>query len=125
MPVNILLIDDEPDFTSVLSKRLSKKGYSVSRADSGKEAIGMLNAGSPVDIAVLDVKMPGLNGLETLFHIKKLIPKVEVVMLSAYGTPQCLIECSRWGARYFLNKPVQFNELIEKIEATASGLNIE
>ncbi|WP_432735491.1 response regulator [Maridesulfovibrio sp. FT414] len=120
MPISVLLIDDEQDFSSVLSKRLTKAGYNVSTAGSGSEALTMLKSGISFDVTVLDVKMPGKNGLETLFSIKKINSQTEVIMLSAYGTPQCTIECLRWGARYFLNKPVNFDELEEKIRESAT-----
>ncbi|WP_320171736.1 response regulator [Maridesulfovibrio sp.] len=121
MSINVLLVDDEPGLTEALSKRLSKRGYTVHEADSGKGALDLLDRGTGVDVVVLDVRMAGVNGLETLHRIKSAYSGVEVVMLSAYATPQCAVECRRWGARDFLRKPVHLEELVAAIDAAASS----
>ncbi len=119
MSVNVLLADDEKGFVEALARRLTKRGYTVQQVNSGRAAVDILADDSSVDVVVLDVRMPEPNGLDTLHLIKTKYPAVEVVMLSAYGTPLCTMESIRWGAFKFLNKPVELNELITTIDEAA------
>jgi DNA-binding NtrC family response regulator len=121
MAVNVLLTDDEEGFVDAVARRLGKRGYAIQRAHSGRAALETLDNGAEVDVVVLDVRMGGIDGLETLHLIKTAHPDVEVVMLSAYGTPLCVLESRRWGARKFLNKPVDLDELVEAIDEAAEA----
>jgi DNA-binding NtrC family response regulator len=121
MAVNVLLTDDEEGFVDAVARRLGKRGYAIQRAHSGRAALETLDKGADVDVVVLDVRMGGIDGLETLHLIKSAHPGVEVIMLSAYGTPLCIIESRRWGARAFLNKPVNLDELVAAIDDAAAA----
>lgn len=120
MAVNILLTDDEEGFVDAVARRLEKRGYTVHQAHSGRAALEALDQ-DVMDVVVLDVRMGGIDGLETLHLIKTSHPDVEVIMLSAYGTPLCVTECRRWGARAFLNKPVELDALVRAIDEAAEA----
>lgn len=121
MSVNVLLADDEIGFVDALARRLTKRNYSVQHVNSGKAAVDVLAADSSIEVVVLDVRMPEPNGLDTLHLIKKKYPAVEVIMLSAHGTPLCTMESIRWGAYKFLIKPVELGELIKTIDEAAEA----
>ncbi len=114
----VLLVDDEVGFVQTLSKRLRKRGLEVSQAFGGQEALDTL--GGPdscaIDVVVLDVKMPGMDGLETLQRIKKKLPLVEVIMLTGHATVESAIEGMRVGAFDYLMKPAEMDLIMEKIE---------
>ncbi len=110
----LLLVDDEERFRTTLAKRLKEKGFNVADVGSGMEAIDYVQA-NPVDIIVLDIKMPGLDGIETLAEIKKSDSGVEVVLLTGHGTVDTAIEGMRSGAYDYLMKPCEIDNLIVKI----------
>ena len=91
---SVLIVDDEVAFVDSLSRRLDKRGVKVSAAYSGQEAVDHLTSGGATntDVVILDVKMPGMDGLETLMVIKKRHPLVEVIMLTGHGTVESAIE---------------------------------
>lgn len=111
----VLLVDDEEDFISTLSQRLKVRGLTVSGATSGEEALKLVEE-EPFDIIVLDLAMPGMDGLETLKTIKENHPDAEIIMLSGHGTVKTSIEAMKLGADDFLEKPVDFKELLSKID---------
>lgn len=111
---NIMLVDDEKDFVEVLSLRLKEDGENVIVAYSGNECLKTLEK-KQVDVIILDVKMPGLDGIDTLKEIKNKYPLVEVIMLTGHGTIQAAIEGMKLGAFDFLLKPADFESLKEKI----------
>ncbi|MCU0560771.1 MAG: response regulator [Desulfobacterales bacterium] len=113
-PSQILLVDDEADFVEMLSLRLKEIGESVLSAFSGGECLKIL-AKTDIDVVILDVKMPGMNGVETLAEIKKAHPLVEVIMLTGHGTIETALEGMKLGAYDLLIKPADFHELIEKL----------
>lgn len=122
LPVNILLVDDERDFVEVLSLRLIDAGHRVQTAYSGQEALSVLaeteGDGLPVtDVIILDIKMPGMDGVETLKQIKAKYPVVEVILLTGHGAVDTAIKGLRSGAFDYLLKPADFDELIAKLEA--------
>ncbi len=80
----ILLVDDEREFVAILTQRLTKRNYSVTFAHSGKDALAQLEENKNIEVAILDVKMPGLDGIETLKLIRKKWPLVEVIMLTDF-----------------------------------------
>lgn len=114
MDTKVLLVDDEKDFVDVLAERLESRDFSVKCAASGDEAIAAVKQAA-FDVIILDVQMPGKDGLETLNEIKKLNPLLEVIMLTGHGTIQTAIEGMKLGAYDFLLKPTDMAELVGKI----------
>lgn len=118
-PVHLLLVDDEQAFAETLSRRLLSRGYRAAYVLSGEEALRFLDENKSIDVVLLDVKMPGLDGLETLRRIKAKHPLVETIMLTAHATVATAVEAMRVGARDYLMKPCDFVELAAKVEAAA------
>lgn len=116
----ILLVDDEVPFVETMTKRLTKRELKVISAHSGNEALECLGKNRNVDVVVLDVKMPGMDGIETLKELKKEFPLTEVIMLTAHATIETAIDGMKMGAFDYLMKPCNLDQLIEKVEeATA------
>ncbi len=115
----ILLVDDEIPFVETLTKRLSKRGIDILSAFSGQDALQLLAAGNDVDIVILDVKMPGMGGLETLAEIKRQYPAIEVILLTGHSTVDTAVKGMRLGAFDYLTKPCELEALMEKIEDAA------
>ena len=113
--IKVLLVDDEPDFMEPLTNRLALRKLSVFNAGSGTEALQLLE-GQPVDVVVLDVKMPGMSGLEVIRELKKRHPLVEVIMLTGHANLEASIEGMESGAFDYLLKPAQIDELLYKIQ---------
>lgn len=113
--VNIILIDDEIEFVSTLAERLELRGYATQTAQDGETGIDMIGKQS-FDVAVLDLMMPGLNGLETLRQIKRIQKTLPVILLTGHGSTKDGMEGMRIGAFDFLIKPLDINELLEKIK---------
>jgi len=111
----VLLVDDERDFLEVLTRRLGKRDVNVAGVTSGEEALQYLQA-KPIDVAVLDVKMPGMDGLTALREIKKLNPLIEVIMLTGHASLEVALEGMRSGAFDYLMKPAEIDELLYKIQ---------
>ncbi|MEW6076612.1 MAG: response regulator [Thermodesulfobacteriota bacterium] len=111
----VLLVDDEEAFVTSNAKLLSKRGYDVRTALEGTTAIRLL-AEQDADVVVLDVKMPGMDGITVLKEIKKRFPLVEVIMLSGQATFEAAVEGINLGAGDYLMKPCQISELVRKIE---------
>lgn len=113
--ISVLIVDDEIEFLETLVKRLRKRNLTVSGVTSGERALEALKT-SPVDVVVLDVKMPGLSGLDTLREIKKWDTLIEVVMLTGHASVEAAIEGMALGAFDYLMKPTQIEELMYKIQ---------
>ncbi|WP_419663562.1 two component system response regulator [Desulfosarcina variabilis str. Montpellier] len=111
--LKMMLVDDEERFLSTTRKLLEKKGFEVQTASSGGEALEMLRT-SPVHVVVLDVKMPGMDGVATLREIKRQFPMVEVIMLTGHATVESAIDGLKSGAVDYLMKPADIEEIIEK-----------
>ena len=121
MPIaNVLLVDDEVPFVETMTKRLNKRDLQVSTAFSGAEALEKLGKDSHVEVVILDVKMPGMDGIETLREIKRRHPLVEVVMLTGHATVETAIEGMKLGAFDYLMKPCDMDVLISKVGGAAS-----
>ncbi|WP_027180245.1 response regulator [Maridesulfovibrio bastinii] len=112
---NVLLVDDEIHFVEAIARRLSKRGLKIHEAHSGVEALEVLREVPEMDVVVLDVKMPGLDGLETLKAIKSEYPVLEVVMLTGHATVESAIDGMKLGAFDYLMKPCEIEILMEKI----------
>ncbi|MBM3300251.1 MAG: response regulator [Deltaproteobacteria bacterium] len=121
MPLaKVMLVDDEQPFVEAMSRRLAKRDLKVCTAFGGTEALEKLRQEPDVDVVILDVKMPGMDGVETLREIKKGFPLVEVIMLTGHATVESAIEGMKLGAYDYLMKPCDMDQLMTKIaEATA------
>ena len=112
---NVLLVDDEAEFVETLVKRLRKRKVNTAAVGSGEEALEILKE-MPIDVVVLDVKMPGMDGIETLRQIKKISPLVEVIMLTGHANMEVAIEGMELGAFDYLMKPMDIDELLYKLQ---------
>jgi DNA-binding response OmpR family regulator len=112
----VLLVDDEKEFVSTLAERLRLRGIQADDTGSGEEALRLIDDATP-QVVVLDVMMPGMGGLEVLRRVKSRYPEIEVILLTGIGSTKEGIEGMRLGAFDFLMKPLQIEELIEKIRA--------
>ena len=110
----ILLVDDEVAFANNLLKLLSKRGYDAVVVYNGADAVNMVGE-KEFDVIILDMKMPGMDGIATLKEIKKKAPFVEVVILTGHGSVESGIEGMQLGAFDFLMKPVSIDDLQEKV----------
>lgn len=109
--INLLIVDDEEQFLKSMTKRLDVRGFNVIAVDRGEKAIEAAKAGE-VDIALVDLKMPGMNGEETLKALKREHEWMEVVILTGHGSIDSAVECTRIGAHSYLQKPCDFDELL-------------
>jgi DNA-binding NtrC family response regulator len=113
--LNVLFVDDEEDFLETLLKRMKKRDVKVKGVESGEKALELLDR-EPVDVIVLDVRMPGMDGIQALREIKKRYPLVEVIMLTGHASLEVAIEGMELGAFDYLMKPVDIDELLYKIQ---------
>ena len=116
----ILLVDDEVAFVETIKKRLVKRDLRVISANSGPDALESLKQNSALDVVILDVKMPGMDGIETLKEIKKEYPIIEVIMLTAHATVETAIEGMKRGAFDYLMKPCEIDQLVSKVSEAAA-----
>ncbi|NLX19847.1 MAG: response regulator [Desulfobulbus sp.] len=114
MEARVLLVDDEKEFLETLSNRLELRGLKVSAVTSGEQAIIEAKE-QEYDAIVVDLAMPGIDGLETLRRIKADNPNAEIIMLTGHGSIKSGVEAMKLGATDFLQKPVELSELLEKI----------
>jgi len=112
---NVLLVDDEPDFLYPLVRRLARRNLVVESAGSGPAAMEIIGE-KPVDVVVLDVKMPGMSGLDILKAIKTTHGDIEVILLSGHASIDTAMEGISCGAFDYLMKPVDFDELFFKLQ---------
>jgi DNA-binding NtrC family response regulator len=113
--VKIMLVDDEERFLSTTQKLLSKKGYDAVTASSGRLALDQLDQ-KQVHVVILDVKMPGMDGIETLKAIKHRHPMVEVIMLTGHATVESAVQGLKSGASDYLMKPADIDDLVSRAE---------
>jgi DNA-binding NtrC family response regulator len=116
MKTVVMLVDDEVPFVETMTKRLTKRDLTVISAHSGPEALTKLDKEDHVDVVVLDVKMPGMDGIETLKEIKKAHPLTEVIMLTGHATIETGIEGMKLGAFDYLMKPCDIDMLLQKVQ---------
>lgn len=117
---NVLLVDDEVEFVETFSERLEMRGLETSKAFSGKEALNVLKKNKNVEVVILDVNMPEMDGVQTLAAIKKKFPLVEVIMLSGQATVESAIEGMKRGAFDYLMKPCEMDQIIAKVSEAAA-----
>ncbi len=109
-PIRLLLVDDEVEFTSIMVKRLGRRNIWATTANSGVQAIELLNQ-NKYEVAVLDLKMEGMDGLETLKLFKSKAPDMPVIMLTGHGSHQAAEEGFAHGAFDYLSKPYDIDDL--------------
>jgi DNA-binding NtrC family response regulator len=119
-PVRLLLVDDEIGYLEVLSKRLTRRGYRVTTASSGTEAIRALRQWE-FDLAVVDLKMEDMDGIEVLKVFKRMDPSLRVIMLTGHGSERAARDGITQGAFDYLIKPVGLERLIETITAALAS----
>lgn len=115
MSIRVLLVDDEKDFANYTAKRLSARGMQVQTAYSGRSAMRWV-AAQPVDVVVLDLFMPGMDGFEVFREIKRVRPDVQVIMLSGHVDREAVEEGEALGAVDYIRKPCEFSTLLEAIK---------
>jgi DNA-binding NtrC family response regulator len=114
MSEKVLLVDDEEEFTETLAERMRTRGMDVSTTNSGANALQMVDDEN-FDVVVLDLKMPGIDGLEALKRIKRRRPDIQVVLLTGHATVEKGVEAMKQGALEFLEKPVDLASLTDAI----------
>jgi DNA-binding NtrC family response regulator len=123
--ISVLLVDDEVGFVEVLFKRLARRGMAVTVASSGAEGIQALRR-QDFDVAVLDLKMEDMDGIEVLKIFKKMAPAMPVIMLTGHGSESSARQGIQFGAFDYLTKPYELDDLIRKIkEAIRQGGNCD
>jgi DNA-binding NtrC family response regulator len=114
--VGVLVVDDEPLIRWSLAEMLSEQGYAVFEASDGKGALAILrNPPNPVEVIMLDYRLPDLSGLQLLAAIRGVSPHSRVVMMTAYGTPDIAADALRLGAVCFVNKPIEMGDVAELV----------
>jgi DNA-binding NtrC family response regulator len=116
----LLLVDDEQAFLSVMQKRLSRRGIDVTAVNSGEEALTKIAETRDFDMVILDVQMPGLDGIQVLKEIMKVSPQIQVIVLTAHPSFEAAIEATNLGAFAYLIKPCDFEELVTKVLQAAA-----
>ncbi|MBU1277387.1 MAG: response regulator [Proteobacteria bacterium] len=118
--LRVLLVDDEHGYLEVLQKRMSKRNLEVTPVSSGTEAIQQARRQS-FDVAVVDLKMEDMDGIEVLKVLKMMDPKLAVIILTGHGSEQAAREGMALGAFDYLTKPCELNDLLERIYASQEG----
>lgn len=115
MGKRILVVDDQAGIRRLLYEAFSEQGYEVDLAASGVEALEKVGC-TPPDVMLLDMKMPGMNGIETLQEIKKMNDSILVVMMTAYGELEIVAEAVKLGIKEYVTKPFDINELRDMVK---------
>lgn len=113
--ISLLLVDDEDDFRTTLANRLKRRNIDVTDAGSGEKALEIIK-NSSFDVAIIDIKMPGIDGIETLKRVKKIDPLLEVILLTGHASIEAGIEGIKSGAYDYVIKPCTVNDLMAKVE---------
>jgi len=113
--INILIVDDEEQFLNPIKRRLEVREFNVIAVNCGEKAIGAAR-NNPFDIALVDLKMPGIDGEETLKALKKEHKWMEIVILTGHGSIESAIKCTKSGAYGYLQKPCELDELLEVLK---------
>jgi len=118
LKIHLLLVDDEPEFKEVMLKHLSRMGIRLSVAEGCVEALERLEA-HPIDVVIMDMNMPGVDGIQCLRKVKQRWPLTEVIILTGHASVKSGIEGMQSGAFDYCLKPIDVRELIEKVELAA------
>ena len=111
----ILVIDDEPMMADSLKQNLEEEGYNVDTAATGAEAIELFDMGAH-HLAICDLQLPDIDGLEVMRHMKDVRPETEVIVVTGYGTVAKAVEATKAGAFYFVEKPFELSRLAATVE---------
>ncbi|SMC99608.1 His Kinase A (phospho-acceptor) domain-containing protein [Desulfocicer vacuolatum DSM 3385] len=122
--IRLLLVDDEEGFRAAIARRLAKRGMAPAQASSGEECLTLLDT-SPMDVVVLDVRMPGMNGIDTLKAIKTNHKDIQVILLTGNAAVSDGIEGIKSGAFDYLTKPVEIDHLFNKIKQAFGMIQLE
>lgn len=121
----VLLVDDEVPFVDTMVKRLSKRDFEIFTAYSGQEALDQLQEHPSLDVVVLDVKMPGMDGLQVLKNIKLRWPLVEVIMLTGHASVESGIQGMQMGAFDYVMKPARLDDLLQKVRQAVERKSLQ
>ena len=108
--LTVLVVDDEPDMVDMLARRLTQRGYVVATATSGDQAVALART-RHFDLAITDLKMPGMDGIETTAALMQVNPKLVVIVATGYATPDTIEKCFENGASEYLRKPFTLDDL--------------
>jgi DNA-binding NtrC family response regulator len=117
--VNVLFVDDEVAFVEAVARRLSRLDIAVVAASGGDDAIRILAENDDIDVVVLDIRMPGMDGLQTLLEVKRLRSSMPVIILTGHGTVESAIKGMKLGAFDYLTKPCELETLVRRIRQAA------
>ncbi len=120
----VLIVDDEEEFVETIVKRLKDRDLDAMGVTSGKAALQAIDE-APFDVVILDVKMPGMDGIETLRQLKKKAPTTEVIMLTGHGSVESGIQGLQLGAFNYVMKPAPLNDLLKQMEQAYERKMIE
>jgi DNA-binding NtrC family response regulator len=124
LPSKVLLVDDEREFVQTLSERLQMRDLPTAVVYDGEQALSYLNEEEP-EVMILDLRMPGIDGVEVLRRVKKEHPAVEVIILTGHGTEKDAILTSELGAFAYLEKPVEIDKLAQTVKAAYEKIRKE
>ena len=113
--INLLMVDDEEEFLNSIAERLGLRDFDITTASEGSLAIKLAKKGK-FDVAILDLKMPGMDGMELLQVLKKKHKFLEVIILTGHGAIDSAVEATKLGAYSYLEKPVDFEKLLEELK---------
>ena len=119
----ILIVDDEKSQRDMLAGSLKKEGYSVATAESGFEAIKFCQD-KHFEVALIDLKMPGMDGIELLKKLKEINPEIPVIIMTAYGTIETAVEAMKLGAYHYVSKPINLDELKLNVKKALDNHNL-
>ncbi len=119
----VLLVDDEEAFVEALGKRLNARGLSVQTSNSGEDAVAKAQ-GQSFDVIVLDLAMPGIDGIETMKRLREVDPDLQIILLTGHGSIEKAVEATKLGAIDFLQKPASLSDLLELIQEAGTRKTI-
>ena len=122
--IQVMLVDDEVEFLDTLIKRMRKRNVDIAGVKSGEEALIALDQ-NQVDVVILDVRMPGMDGIEVLREIKRRYPLIEVIMLTGHANIEVAVQGMELGAFDYLMKPMDIDELLYKVEDAHKNKKIQ
>ncbi len=118
-PISVLLVDDENDLVELLTERLRHHGFDCVGATSGEQALAVCEH-RPFDVAIIDLKMPGLDGVEVMQRIRMIRPFTEMIMFTGHGTTDSALAAGKLDAFRYLLKPCDFDKLVQTIQEAAA-----